>query len=145
MARAKGGEESVAGYFRKVYAENRKLLWERSNDEVLKRWLDDHPGNTEVPSKVKQNLQNIKSVLRKEDRKRRKGGRPKKSAAAPVAADSAAAVVVAETVTDSPLEGLEIAIDECMGMARLIDAESLHDVISHLRRARNAVVWMQGQ
>jgi hypothetical protein len=147
MARAKGNGESVAGYFRNIFAQNRNLLWERSNDQLFKQWLDDHPGHTEVPPKVKQNLQNIKSVLRKEDRKRRKGGRPKKSAAAPTGAVAGAAPAnqVAETVTGAPLEGLEIAIDDCMVLARGIDAERLHDVIAHLRRARNAVVWMQGQ
>jgi hypothetical protein len=144
MAKGKGDGESVAGYFRKVFAANPKLLWERSNDELFKRWLDDHPGHSTVPAKVKANLQNIKSVLRKKGRKRR-GGRPKKSAAAPVATNAVAIIQVTETVTGSPLEGLEVAIDDCMVMARGIDPEELHEVIAHLRRARNAVVWMQGQ
>ena len=56
--------ESVAGYFRKVFRENPKLLKERSNDELYRRWLADHPGHEEAPAKVKANLQNIKSVLR---------------------------------------------------------------------------------
>ena len=56
--------ESVAGYFRKVFRENPKLLKERSNDELYRRWLADHPGNEEVPAKVKTGLQNIKAVLR---------------------------------------------------------------------------------
>jgi hypothetical protein len=30
-------------------------------------------------------------------------------------------------------------------MARGIDAEGLRDVVAYLRRARNAVVWKQGQ
>jgi hypothetical protein len=33
------GEESIAGYFRKVFRENPKLLRSRSNEELLRRWL----------------------------------------------------------------------------------------------------------
>jgi hypothetical protein len=141
MAKSKDGE-SVAGFFRKVFAEKPELLWERSNDELLKRWLDAHPGHKDVPGKVKANLQNIKSVLRKKGRKR-KGGRPKKAAAVGVASN--AGPVKRMGVTGSRLEGLEVAIDDCMVMARGINAEELHHVIALLRRARNAVVWMQGQ
>ena len=36
-AKAKGSEETVAGYFRKVFKENPKLLHGRSNQEVLDR------------------------------------------------------------------------------------------------------------
>lgn len=139
MAKPKD-DESVAGFFRKVFAEKPGLLWERSNDELLKRWLDAHPGQKEVPGKVKANLQNIKSVLRKKGRKRR-GGRPKKNAEAAVAMNAGPA----KRVSGSRLEGLEVAIDDCMVMARGINAEELHNVIAMLRRARNAVVWMQGQ
>src|SRR6266849_2253867 len=66
--------ESISGYFRKIFEENPKLLKGRSNEELLKRWLADHPGQKEVPEKVKNNLANVKSVLRK--KKRKKGGRP---------------------------------------------------------------------
>jgi hypothetical protein len=140
MAKAKDDGESVAGFFRNVFAEKPGLLWERSNEELLKRWLDAHPSFTEVPGKVKANLQNIKSVLRKKGRKR-KGGRPKKGAEAPVTTNTAPA----RRAPTSRLEGLEVAIDDCMVMARGINAEELHDVVALLRRARNAVVWMQGQ
>jgi hypothetical protein len=142
MAKAKGNGESVAGFFRKVFEEKPGLLWERSNEELLKRWLDAHPGHTTVPGKVKANLQNIKSVLRKKGRRRR-GGRPKKGAGAETGVSNAAPK--ARAMTGSRLEGLEMAIDDCMVMARGIDAEGLHDVLRLLRRARNAVVWMQGQ
>ncbi len=144
MAKGKRNGDSVAGYFRGVFDQHPEWLEGRSNEAVLDQWLADHPGNTEVPGKVKQNLQNIKSVLRKAKRKR-KGGPPKKAAAGAPAAGPAAVVQVVQLVTGSPLEGLEIAIDDCMVMARGIDPEGLQNVISHLRRARNAVVWMQGQ
>jgi hypothetical protein len=144
MAKSKESkEETVAGYFRKVFAENPKWLHGRSNDALLKRWLDDHPGHSEVPKQVKANLQNIKSVLRKKARK--KGGRPKKSAA------PAGALVVAveatqmnDVVVINPLEPLEEMIDECLSMAKSLDREGLYRVISLLRQARNLVVWEQG-
>ena len=68
--------ENIGGYFRKVFKEKPKWLVTRSNEEVLGRWLSDHPGEREVPDRIKQNLANVKSVLRKKLRKR---GRPKGS------------------------------------------------------------------
>src|ERR1700747_2060583 len=62
------GGETTAGYFRKVFQENPKLLTERSNKKLLQRWLADHPGETTVPKKVKANLANLKSVLRSKKR-----------------------------------------------------------------------------
>jgi predicted SnoaL-like aldol condensation-catalyzing enzyme len=55
------GKETTAGYFRKIFEENPKLLNERSNKKLLKRWLADHTGQTEVPKSVKANLANLKS------------------------------------------------------------------------------------
>src|SRR5947209_4936632 len=63
------GGESVAGYFRKVFQEQPRLLHETSNQKLLDRWLADHPGQTEVPKSVKANLANLKSVLRSKQRK----------------------------------------------------------------------------
>jgi len=133
---AKSNEESVAGYFRKVFAENPKLLRGRSNKELLERWLKDHPGQKEVPAKVKANLSNVKSVLRK---KGRKGGRPKKSAV------EAAATPAATNGGVSPLERLEEQIDDCLSFAKSLDRRSLGHVISLLRQARNIVVWQEGK
>src|SRR3954471_12397394 len=65
-----GKPETVSGYFRQVFQENPRLLRERSNQPLLDRWLADHPGETEVPKAVKQNLANIKSVLRSKKRTR---------------------------------------------------------------------------
>src|SRR5262249_5848463 len=70
------GGESIQGYFRQVIKENPKLLKERSNEELYRRWLADHPGHDEVPDRVKSGLQNLKSMLRKKLKKR---GRPKKA------------------------------------------------------------------
>jgi hypothetical protein len=43
------------------------------------------------------------------------------------------------------LEALEEAIDDCLTLARNFDREGLADVITLLRKARNAVVWKGGQ
>ena len=125
----------------------------RSNQELLDRWLSDHPGAKEVPRNVKANLQNVKSVLRKQARKR-KGGRPREIAETPAAAAlngppaAPAAARQSETATEvhpSVLEQLEERIDDCMVMAKGLGASGPLDVVALLRRARNAVVWKQGQ
>jgi hypothetical protein len=130
------GEESVAGYFRQIFHENPKLLKSSSNAEVLQRWLEDHPGHREVPQKVKWGLSNIKSTLRSKRRRR------KKTAAAE---EVVVAVDTAVETGPSELEQLEVLIDDCLSQAKVVDREGLAEVIEHLRRARNGVVWMIGQ
>ena len=141
-ADANGEVETVSGYFRKIFAEKPQLLKTRSNQELLDRWLKDHPGHTEVPENVKQNLSNVKSVLRKQGRK--KGGRPKKSAVA-------TATTVTSATAEAPrkairnLDALEEQIDDCLSMAKHLDRDGLANVIALLRRARNEVVWKMGE
>jgi hypothetical protein len=129
-------EESVAGYFRRIFQENPKLLKSSRNAEILQRWLDDHPGHREVPQKVKYSLSNIKSVLRSKRRQK------KTPAPAEPLAEAAGSPV--ET-GPSELEQLEVLIDDCLSQAKQVDRDGLADVIDHLRRARNAVVWHIGQ
>ncbi len=50
--------ESVGGYFRNLYQDNPQLLKAATNDEVLERWLVDHPGETDVPQRIKNILYN---------------------------------------------------------------------------------------
>src|SRR5687767_10680565 len=121
--------EAVSAYFRRVFAENPRWLDSRSNDELFKRWLADHPGETEVPERVRQNLSNIKSVLRKQGRKKtqraEKGSQP-----------------IGATPAEPPrkkvrnLDALEEQIDECLTLAKNLDREGLAGVIALLRRAR---------
>ena len=132
--------ESVSAYFRRVFDENPKWLDSRSNDQLFLRWLKDHPGEKEVPEKVRQNLSNIKSVLRKKGRK--KAGRPKKSAA-PSQGPTAPAEIPQKKGWN--LGYLEEQIDECLTLAKVLDREGLQSVISLLRRARNEVVWSMGK
>jgi hypothetical protein len=138
MARPKqstNGAENISGYFRAIFKENPTLLKSRSNDELLKRWMSDHPKEKEVPARVKQGLANVKSVLRSKRR-----GKKRK-------ADSEqGAVAVLEKPQRSPrLETLEERIDDALTMARNLDREALESVIAALRRARNEVVWKMGQ
>lgn len=133
--------ESVSGYFRAIFKANPKLLQGRSNQELLQRWLDDHPGEKVVPTGVKNSLSNLKSVLRKKRRQKKgKGMKPEQPA------------VTAPAVEAPPpktairgLETLEEQIDGCMTLAKNLDREALASVVQLLRRARNAVVWQQGQ
>jgi hypothetical protein len=125
------GGETISGYFRAILRENPKLLKTRSNQELLDRWLKDHPKEKEVPYRVKHNLANIKGVLRKKGRKR-KG--VTNEAPRPVAA-----------TRSRGLEGLEENIDHCLDQAKMLDREGLDSIIKLLRRARNEVVWKLGQ
>jgi hypothetical protein len=127
--------ESVAGYFRKVFRENPKLLKERSNDELYRRWLADHPGHEEVPAKVKANLQNIKSVLRTK-RGKKKAAKQSSGTAQPQA-PTAISPMSMRRLPAKGLQQLEEHIDEVLGLAKHLDREGLQDVIAILGRARN--------
>src|SRR5439155_18222052 len=76
------GGESIMGYFRAIFKAKPKLLKVRSNEELFRQWLADHPGETTVPEKVKNGLANLKSLLRKGKGK----GKRTAVAAAPAAA-----------------------------------------------------------
>jgi hypothetical protein len=135
--------ETTAGYFRRIFTENSKLLKERSNEAILTRWLADHPDENEVPQTVKNNLSNLKSILR--SKKRAKVAR-RAEEAQPDARMPMSAVPVARTATGTTkLDDLELQIDECLILAKQVDRAGLESVIHHLRRARNEVVWKIGQ
>ncbi len=133
------GGETTAGYFRKIFQESPQLLNERSNKKLLKRWLADHPGQTEVPRSVKANLANLKSVMRSKQRSKVAARAQKKL---PPEEQTKVATV---PTGDTQLELLEYQIDECLILAKTIDREALESIISHLRSARNEVVWKIGK
>jgi hypothetical protein len=141
-----GNGESIYAYFRRIFEENPELLRSRSNEELLQRWLNDHPGYTEVPQNVKNGLANAKSVMRKKLGIGRRRRRRKVEAAAKVETPAAPAVERrAPTTFHSRLENLEELIDESLTLAKNIDREALKDIIKLLHRARNEVVWKLGQ
>jgi hypothetical protein len=141
--------ESVASYFRGVFEEKPRWLKSRSNDELLQRWLADHPGETTVPQRIKVIMANTKSVLRKKGRKGRgkiKKEQPTKAVAHQFAATAVVLATAPSSSTQSQeLEQLEEQIDDCLTLAKTLDREQLANVIHLLRRARNGVVWKLGQ
>src|SRR5262245_10458000 len=144
MARKSKGNsngESVQGYFRKIFDDNPKLLKQRSNDELYERWLRDHPGETEVPIKVRQGLSNLKSVMRNRRRRRKRlqsaelvaAGAPGRRGRPPGGPRGASALIQ-----------LESQIDEALVRARQMESMGLEDVIRLLRTARNRVIVQLG-
>jgi len=134
------GGESIAGYFRKIFLAQPRLLKKRSNKKLLEMWMADHPGHSEVPMSVKNSLSNLKSVLRSKKRRRR---RAKEETGGAVAVARAAPVL--RPTGARGLEALEIQIDDCLSYAKNLDRDGLADIIAWLRRARNTVVWKSGQ
>ena len=118
--------ENVSAYFKPILMENPKLLNGKSNQELLNRWLADHPEETEVPNRIKAILSNLKSVLRKKLRK--KPGRKKTEEQV---VETVVVLEPAEPVetADQALESLEEQIDDCMSVAKNLDREGLDEVI----------------
>lgn len=137
---SEGRKGTTAAYFRGIFRKQPGLLNERSNKVLLKRWLLDHPGETEVPKSVKANLANLKSVLR--SKKRDKIAARKQAALPPEGKQTKVKKV---PTGKQPLEQLEFQIDEAMILAKAIDRDTLESVINHLRSARNEVVWKLGK
>jgi hypothetical protein len=129
----KRGRGTTSPYFREIFEERPELLHSQSNEELITRWRNDHPNESEAElRRVRGRLANLKSLMRKEERKRGGRGSGRSAATRP---DGFA----------GSLEDLEVAIDECLTRAKVLDAEGLDDVIQLLRRARNRVVWKSGQ
>ena len=139
-ARANEEGESIQGYFRPILEANPKLLDKKNrknNTELYDLWLRDHPGETEVPDRVKNSLNNLKSQMRKQ----RRGKKGRKAAPAEVAlVVMAAAPPRAPRRAMNSLETLEDKIDACLSMARGLELEGFEEVVSLLRRARNQVI-----
>jgi hypothetical protein len=137
--RRKRKGESMSGYFRQIFEERPELINSGSNAELIDQWCRDHPRYSAVMlRKVKANLANLKSVLRK---KMREG-----FAITPRQRGYVAAAELGSTGDAATgLERLEESIDDCLTLARNLDREGLADVISRLRLARNAVVWKMGE
>ena len=148
MARTRKPDESqqaggsVSGYFKAIFKENPGLLKSTSNEDIFARWLKDHPGEKEVPDRVKGILFNVKSKLRKKLGAKR--GRPRKEAQ-PNNAVQPAEVAPIRRVPLRGLEAVEERIDNCLTLARSLDRDGLEAVIHLLRKARHGVVVKQGQ
>jgi len=145
-----GGATDVAGdnisqYWKGVLGAHPELLWQRSNDELYRIYLTDHPGESTVPKNVTQGLSNVKSILRKRDAKKGKGRKGRRKARA--AAENGAAAPAPARAARTPARGLqqlEEHIDDCLNLAKNLGQESLEPVIQALRRVRNQVIFQQG-
>jgi len=130
-------KKSVQGYFRNILTANPTLLETRSNKEILKQWLKDNPGSTEVPQSVKNSLANVKSMLRRDlrdgDGEQRAVSRSKNAMQTPARPGA------------SDLGSLENLIDECVLLANMLDRNKLENVSRHLRIARRQVSWLMGE
>ena len=137
--------ETTSGYFRRLFKENPKLLKGGDNSELFQRWLQDHPGQNEVPVKVTYILHAVKSRLRHKRRQRRaETAQATPAAVAPVVSAAAAPAPAAARRAGAGLKRLEEEIDACLAVAREMDREGLAEVIDRLRAARNAVVRLAG-
>jgi hypothetical protein len=142
---ASSSAETTSGYFRRAFKENPKLLKGSDNSELFQRWLQDHPGNKEVPVKVTYILHAVKSVLRRKRKQRRaEKAQTTPTAVAPVVSATATRAPAAARRPGASLTRLEEKIDACLAVAREMDREGLAEVIERLRAARNAVVRMAG-
>jgi hypothetical protein len=128
---------SVSGYFKAIFRENPSLVKSTSNEDIFGRWLKDHPGEKEVPDRVKGILFNVKSKLRKKLGAKR--GRPRHEKQ-PTIAVQPVEVVIIRRVPIRGLEAVEERIDDCLTLAKSIDREGLEGVIDLLRKARNGVI-----
>ena len=133
MAKRKHKRGSIAGYFRQVFEAQPEWLKEKSNDPILAKYRIDHglAADALVDKRVKSNLANLKSVLRKKSRRKSKA--------------AAGGAVVASTRSGHRLENLEEMIDDCLTLAKNLGRDTLEHIINLLRRARNEVVWKIGE
>jgi hypothetical protein len=127
--------QSISGYFRPLLIENPALLERNDNAELIEQWKRDHPNDTAKRlRKVRQNLANLKSHLRRQAREN------PSLATKPALRAGDGPVVLGGEVESPGLVNLENRIDDCMYLAWRIDRAGLDHVIYHLRRARNEVV-----
>ncbi len=138
MAKKKKGrkKKSVSGYFRNLIGQKPQLLDEpHSNQELLGRWVKDHP-TKELTDSIKANLSNLKSVMRAEKSGAKRGGKPSPR--------PAANKTISRLKEMEGMEKLEESIDDCLVLAKTMDRKGLDHVIEKLRTARNEVVCKIG-
>src|SRR5438445_11293304 len=72
VIRRRRRKKSISGFFRNLFTERPELLQSTDNAEILDLWQAAHPSR-KISKKVKQNLANVKSVMRKLQRRGRRG------------------------------------------------------------------------
>lgn len=142
---------SISGYFRNLFAEHPDLLKDRSNDEILKKWMKDHDAE-EVPLPVRQSLANVKSILRAKAGGKpvaRKSTKPKKAVAAkPQESSQENGQQPVNRITNhvrqpmlalSEWRNVEIGLDGVLATLRSSVPET-HPIVEAIRKARNAAI-----
>jgi hypothetical protein len=140
MAKTKARGESISGYFRQLFESKPELLDHGKNDVILAHWQADHP-NGVIDDRIKGNLANTKSLMRKKFGKIKRRRKQRKA----IAGNGAAVKVVKTRTAHAVLERLEGLLDESLSLARHQGTEGLNTAIKHLLAARRAVAWEMGQ
>lgn len=135
-----GGDVNIAAYWKKLLKRHPRLIKERKNEELYTIWKDEHPGYDEVPKNWQQGLSNVKTILRKNKKGKRRAA---EGAEKPASAIDNGSPRPARSGRPSSalLEALEQLIDDCLILANKVEADSLQEVVRHLRKARREVVW----
>ena len=137
MAKRKSKGESPFTYFRQLFTEHPDWLHQKSNDKVIAKYKEDHKLGEEdqIDKKIRDAMANTKSQMRKKQRDSKNGttrkGRKRTASGSTKPAGS--------------LVNLEENIDQCLSMARGFEQDELKQVIGHLRRARNELIWLLGE
>ena len=63
--------ENISAYWKGVFARHPELLKPRSNAELYRIYVSEHPGQAEVPKSARQGLSNVKTTLRQAKGKKR--------------------------------------------------------------------------
>lgn len=139
MAKKQKGE-SVFRYFRRIFEAHPDWLEQKSNDQVLAQYRQDHGLSADDPveKRIRDAMANSKSLTKK---------RLRESGASTGAKSGRGGYrkTTQTGVSVSRMETLEEQIDDCLTMARSLDKETLTTVVRLLRKARNEVVWLMGQ
>src|SRR5947209_8410144 len=120
MAKPGRKKRTTSAYFKAIFEQHPELLHGTSNQQLIDQWQTDHPNRSAKElRRVKSRLANLKSLLRKQEREGKSGApTPPRAAAAPAAGSYAGS-----------LEDLEVAIDDCLTRAKVLNLERLEDVI----------------
>jgi hypothetical protein len=132
MAKRRGASKSA--YFREQFEKHPDWAAATNNKELMEQWRMDHPGK-QMTKSYKQAMANVKSSLRHKKRGGKKRG----------ARLHQMLMASGQRTGVSSMVGLEIRIDDCLSLARQMDADGLQNVISNLRKARNEVVLKSSQ
>src|SRR5262245_1385294 len=139
MPRTKAKPESKSAVFRRLYESNLHLLKVPGYDELFKMYQTED-SSRKVGVSERQVAANVKSRLRSDHkiRGRRRGRRGRR---ARMANGAVAPEMMAPQRVGAHL-ALEDAIDDCIFLARKMDAIRLEDVVRLLKRARNQLIVM---